>query len=256
MAREAAPQLGARVAHDPKVISDHEFHVKHGMSREAYAERGAQWQRRDFEERATADLDNDLEAIAGTSDTARHKHQSFSLILGNEKSKLSALQSRREQFMEFIDAPAKTRSKIADAVAATKRWLLGGGDEPAVDRAALDAELAVSSHKAEAAAAAISDIERQIEVARIRVGRLAEAERGFLNDTVAEVSADLVQTLARRRGEVAALERLCEPLRKYGIATHGKPEPDEIRWKHTWPDVAAALKADPSASVEKLLPKI
>ncbi len=36
MAHEAAPQLGARVAYDPKVISDFEFFEKHGMSREAY----------------------------------------------------------------------------------------------------------------------------------------------------------------------------------------------------------------------------
>jgi hypothetical protein len=256
MAKEAAPQLGARVAYDPKVISDHEFHVKHGMSREAYAERGARWQRRDFEERVTADLDRDLDAISKTSDSARHKLTTFSLILGNEKSKLSALESRKAQFQEFVNAPTATRSKISDAISRTKAWLLGGGDEPTIDRAALDAELALASHKAQAAEAAIAELDKKIEVAGIRVNRLADAERGFLNDAVAEVASDLLSALARKRGEVVALERLLEPLRRYGVATHGKPEPVELKWRHTWPDVANALRAEPSADVSKLLPRV
>jgi hypothetical protein len=45
LAHHAAPREAGRVAHDPKVISDHEFLVKHGMSREAYAERDAGWRR-------------------------------------------------------------------------------------------------------------------------------------------------------------------------------------------------------------------
>src|SRR5258708_33101767 len=188
MAREAAPQLGARVAYDPKVISDHEFLAKHGMSREQYAERDAGWRRQAFEEQVTADLDRDLEAIAGTSDTARHKLAKFGNILDREKDKLSALESRKATFQGFVDAPTATRSKISDAISRTKAWLLGGGDEPTIDRQALDAELAQASHKAAAAEAAIADIDRQIEIAAIRVARLAEAERQFLNDAVAEVA--------------------------------------------------------------------
>jgi hypothetical protein len=256
MAREAAPQLGARVAYDPKVISDHEFLVKHGMSREQYAERDAGWRRQAFEEQVTADLDKDLDAIAATSDSARHKLATFALIFGNEKAKLAALESRKSTFQDFIDAPIRTRSKIADAVAKTKQWLLGGGDEPAIDRQALDAELAVASHKAQAAEAAIADIDEQIEIAGIRVARLAEAERSFLNDALAEVAGDLLSTLSRKRGELAALEKTLEPLRRYGVALNGKPEATEIRWKSSWQDVAAALKANPAASVEKLLPKV
>jgi hypothetical protein len=252
-----APAPAGRVAYDPKVISDHEFHVKHGMTREAYAERDSQWRRRDFEERATADLDSDLEAISGTSDSARHKFQTFGLILDRERDKLSALESRRSDFQGFVDAPARTQGRISAAVAATTKWLLGGSaEEPAIDRAALDSELATAQHKAEAAAGAIAEVDRQIEIAQIRVARLQEAERGFLHDTVAEVAADLIQTLARKRGEVQALERLLDPLRRFGIATHGKPESVEIKWRHTWQDVANVLKADPSGDVSKMLPRV
>ena len=257
MAHEAAPQLGARVAYDPKVISDFEFFEKHGMSREAYIERQGQLKRQAFEEQCVADLDRDLEAISATSDTARHKLTTFGLILDRERTALANLQSRRAQFEEFVNAPTATRSKIQDAVTATKRWLLGGGgDEPAVDRAALDAELAVASHKAQAAETACADIDQQIEAAGIRVARLAEAERAFLNDCLAEVSADLVQALARKRGELAALERLLDPLRKFGVALNGKPDPTEIRWRHTWADVANALRSNPSGDVSKMLPKV
>jgi hypothetical protein len=257
IAHNAAPREAGRVAYDPKVISDHEFLVKHGMSREQYAERDSQWRRRDAEERATADLDRDLESIAATSDTARHKLAVFGNIRDREKSALANLQTRREQFIEYTNAPAKTQSKISAAVAATAKWLLlGTTEEPVVDAAALANELAQASHKAAAAEAAISDVDRQIEVATIRVARLAEAERTFLHDAVSEVASGVLETLGRKRGEVAALERLCEPLRRYGIPLNGKPETVEIKWRHSWPDVAAALRADSSSDVSKMLPRV
>lgn len=257
MAANPPPQPAGRVSVDPQVISDADFHVKHGMTREQYAEREQLWRRRDIEERATADLDKDLAALSATSDNARRKFQTFHLLMGRERGKLSALQSRREQFQEFVNAPTATRSKISDAVTATKRWLLGGSsEEPAVDRAALDAELAAQQHKAEAAAGAIAEIDKQIEVTGIRVAKLQEAEKGFLNDAVAEVTSDLVQALARKRGEVAALERMLDPLRRFGIALNGKPEPVEFKWRNTWVDVAAALRSDPGADVSKLLPRV
>jgi hypothetical protein len=138
----------------------------------------------------------------------------------------------------------------------TTAWLLGKGDDPQVDRQALDTELAAQVHKAEAAAGAIAEVDRQIEVATIRVGRLAESERTFLHDAVAEVASDLLSTLARKRGELHALERLLDPLRKFGVALNGKPEPTEIRWKNSWVDVAAALRADPGSDVSKMLPRV
>jgi hypothetical protein len=257
IAHNAAPREAGRVAYDPKVIRDHEFLVKHGMTRAQYAERDSQWRRRDFEERTVADLDSDLEAIAGTSDSARHKLTMFGLIRDRERTALKNLETRRDRFQEFVNAPAKTQSKISEAIARTKAWLLGGTtEEPVIDRAALDAELALASHKAQAAEAAIAELDKQIEVAGIRVNRLADAERGFLNDAVAEVASGMLETLSRKRAELAGLERLCEPLRKFGIATHGKPESVEIKWRHSWPDVAAALKADPSGDVSKLLPRV
>jgi len=257
IAHNAAPREAGRVTHDQRVIDDFEYMQRHGETREAAAERGRMLKRIAFEERTVADLDSDLEAIAGTSDSARHKLAVFGNIRDREKSALANLQTRREQFTEYVNAPAKTQSKISEAIARTKAWLLGGTtEEPVIDRAALDAELALASHKAQAAEAAIAELDKQIEVAGIRVNRLADAERGFLNDAVAEVASGMLETLSRKRAELAGLERLCEPLRKFGIATHGKPESVEIKWRHSWPDVAAALKADPSGDVSKLLPRV
>jgi chromosome segregation ATPase len=256
MAANPPPMPAGRVTHDQKLIDDFEYLQRHGETRDQAAERGRMLRREAFEADAVADLDANLESIAGTSDAARHKHQTFALILDRERDKLSALESRKAQFTEYVNAPARTRSKISEAISRTKAWLLGGGDEPQIDRQALDAELALASHKAAAAQEAIADIERQIEVQTIRVNRLQEAERGFVCNALAEVSADLVQALARKRGEVEALERLLKPLQRYGVATHGKPETVELRWKHSWPDVAAALRANPAADVSRLLPKV
>jgi hypothetical protein len=250
-----APREAGRVTHDQRVIDDFEYMQRHGETREAAAERGRMLKREHFEERTVVDLDKDLESIAGTSDTARHKFAVFGNIRDREKSALANLQTRREQFIEYTNAPAKTQSKISAAVAATAKWLLlGTTEEPVVDAAALANELAQASHKAAAAEAAIAELDKQIEVAQVRVNRLAEGEREFLNAAVAEVAADLLQTLARKRGEVAALERLCEPLRRFGVALNGKPESVEIKWRHSWPDVANALRSD--SDVSKLLPRV
>jgi len=73
LARNGAPAPAGRASVDPQVISDHDFLVTHGMTREQTAERGALWKRQAFEEDACADLDRDLESISATSDTARHK---------------------------------------------------------------------------------------------------------------------------------------------------------------------------------------
>src|SRR5262249_45422911 len=100
-------------------------------------------------------------------------------------------------------------------------------DEPAVDRSALDSELATATHKAAAAAEAIADLDGLIEIANIRVARLQEAERSFVNDELAEVADDLVKLLARKRGEAAALEKMLDPLRRYGIALRALPEKND-----------------------------
>ena len=172
-------QLIGRPNRDPKVLSDYEFFEKHGHTREQAAERERMFERERFEDKSTADIEQELAAISGN---ARQRHVQFHAILVRERDKLAEIERKKDQLLGLVAAPAKTQSKILAAIAQTKAWLMGGGDEPAVDRAALDAELATAAHRAQAAGEAIAEVDRLIEVARIRVARLAEAETEFIRD--------------------------------------------------------------------------
>jgi hypothetical protein len=261
MYENGPPQLGARVSYDPDVLAEVAFRDRHGMTRAQWQERERIRARQDFETRAVANIEQELDAITATGVTARKRFEMFHACLVRERDKLAELESRRDGFQGLVAAPAVTQNKIRDAVAATKKWLLGGGDEPAICRQALDAELASATHRAQAAAEAIAEVDAQIEVARLRGERLAEAEKEFLHAAVREVveTSGLLQVLARKRGEVRALERLLGSAADYygyGNSVNVEPEHVEMKWRHSWHEIAEAIRENPTADIAKLLPKV
>jgi hypothetical protein len=69
----------------------------------------------------------------------------------------------------------------------------------------------------------------------------------------------LLQLLARRRAETAALERLLSPTSDYGgygRTINVPAERHEIKWRSSWREIANTIRETPDADVSKMLPKV
>jgi chromosome segregation ATPase len=266
MADAPQPLIGRPVT-DPQVLSDFEFQAKHGMSREQYAERARQWQRQEFEDKATADLNGDPpDNMLGTDfrfpgmTPLRLRYTKYAEWLARESDKLNALERRRADLQSMIEAPAQTEGAIRQALRRTADVLLGKSvdDSDTEQRLKLETRRMEQLHKAEAAKLAMPELEREIEIAKLRVHKLREREPEFLNPVIQEAARDVELRLAECRAEVAALERLLKPLsefRVYGAKRIEAPAFD-IEWGYSWSEIGKALRADPIADISGMLPKL
>jgi hypothetical protein len=224
LARIAAqnPQLGARGITEPNALADANFFLAHnGQTREQHAEGQRFRARQDFAARNVADLDDDPPSglggdIRGLS-PARATFARYSAWLATEVEKLTKLETKRAELLGMIDATAETESRIQVAVRATADFLLGrtkdDGDQ--AHRKALDERLATQRHQSDAAKVALPEIERQIEVAEMRVNRLREREKDFLWPALIEV-ADLSGLGKQYAAKAQELAKLVELL--FGLA--------------------------------------
>lgn len=123
------------------------------------------------------------------------------------QSELAMLVAKRDQLQTLVDAPNETEAKIRGGVRRTVDFLLGrsadNSDEGA--RAALDSELAAQRHRAEAAKSALPELEPQIEQAQMRIARLEERRKEFLNPALTELADELGLARAYQR-KIAELQ--------------------------------------------------
>jgi hypothetical protein len=263
LAEQGATQLPGRVSHDPNLLEEAAFQERHGMSRAAFAERQRLLAREAFELESTADIEGDpplCEAPAGLT-AKRTAYFRYHAWLRGEEQALATLENKRRDLQAIIDAPAATEGALRQMLRRTADVLLGKDSEQsdATAWAALESKRTEQAHKAEAARLALSDIEGQIQIAALRVDRLREREKQYLNPVLCELGEQIAQRLAQRRAEVQALERLLAPLYgSYGGYSRTTIEPPhvEIGWRHSWHDIADTLRSDAAADIGKMLPAI
>jgi hypothetical protein len=219
MARAATQQLPARGTHDPSVLADYEFLVKNGINRADFAERERHRARDDFETSATFDLGGKPPGVATlTAMPKRSRWDRYVEWRASEKLKLTDLETTRAELLGLKAAPAATESKIQAAIRRTADYLMGksqdGGDE--LDRKGLDDRLAIEKHRSQAADLLLPDLDRQIEVATLRVKRLQERESEFLRPVLVEHAEQ--QYVAKYLAAIEALRKAAAPLA--GLTTY------------------------------------
>ena len=260
-------QLRGRGTTDPAVLSDFEFHAKHGMTREQYIERDRQWKRADFESAATGDIDESLDGLAGAP---ADKYLAYHGVRTVEDGKLADLQRKAAELESIIGMPVESEGAIRAALRRTADALLSGksAEESDADkRAELDSKLAAHKHKAEAARIALDDIAKDIDRQQVRCARVKERESDFLPAVVlaAVERSGMVERLQALRSEADELETLLQGLRATFGGTLGVAPRDhrtvldgrKREWAVTeqWKAVADALRTNPCADVARLLPK-
>ncbi len=174
MARDSDDTSFASRPADPKAVGDYEYFQRHGMTREQAAERAKARACEDFETRAVADLcgepPSNLDCDVRGLSPARARFARYRAWLAAELAKLAVIEKKRAGLFELVDAPEKTLSRIRELLQGTIDYLRGRVScDDADQRKKLNDELAVQNHRAEAAKSVIPDIERELEVQKLRV---------------------------------------------------------------------------------------
>jgi hypothetical protein len=234
------------------------------MTRAQFQERERIWSRDAFEAEATAGLDGDPPAVEVPTNLSakRQQYACFAAWLQSEQAKLNALESKKAELGGLISAPAEAESNLRALVRRSADRLLhglGADESDAAKRVELETKHAAQRHQADAARVALPQVEQQIEVARLRVDKLMEREKEFLFPCVREASESVERLLARKEAEIAELKRLLAPLyanyRGYGGPDIEAPRV-EVKWRHSWHDVADKFKSYPAADITRMLPNI
>jgi hypothetical protein len=260
MADEAPQQIGARVSHDAKVISDHEFHVKHGMSREAYIERESMRARDAFEQDAVQELDVALDHLSGS---ANEKWVAFCGLLKLEQGKLAGLEAKRAELEGMASSAVAVEAEIKKLIRRSADFLLGKSVEEsdASQRLELERKRVEQAHRAEAARVALPDLEKQIDKQQLRCRRLRDRERDFLVPLVFSVveQSGVVQRWRAARNEMIATETLLRGLLQSFVPPDGcsypwQPPRESTPATHVamkqWAALAEQLRRDPRAEVQ------
>lgn len=132
-------------------------------------------------------------------------------------AELATLQAKRDEFQEIMAAPEETEVAIRSAVKRTADWLLGRSTDNSDEgtRKALDDQLAAQRHRAEAARAALVELEPQIERAQLRVQTLNDRQNEFLKPVLREIADELGLGTAYI-AKIAELKRIASLI--YGLA--------------------------------------
>jgi hypothetical protein len=232
-------QLNFRPTHDTNALADAEFERQHGMSPATAALRKAAWDREQFENDATADLESDDPPKIATPAGLSAKHAMFwrfSKWCAYESDKLASLEARRDRLQSLIDAPAESEGAISAMIRRTADLLLSGvgvDESDAKQRAELETKRTEQLHTAQAAALALNDVNQEITIGELRVKRLRERESEFLSPVIRELFDPIMARIEAKRNEVAAIERSL-PAARAAIVT--------------------ALEKDAAADVSRLLP--
>jgi len=189
-----SPKLVGRHITDPNSLAEANYFLAHGMTRAQAAERQAARRREEAEAQTLSDLNGEPPRIVNTKGLGEKRAalaNYFDWLHGEAKRRDDLLQ-RRAELDATIAAPAETESKIHDAVRKTAAAMMGRVHaSETIDRGALDAQLSSERHQSEAAKIAITEIDRQIEKAELRVARLTERESEFLHPALVEAADEI-----------------------------------------------------------------
>jgi hypothetical protein len=173
--------------------NDAVFAVEHGMTREQFAEMQRAHARQDFEADAVRDLNGEpAENICNTrglppKQARLARFHSWRLQIQRTASEL---QTKRAEFERMMEAPKHTESALKGEVRRTAARLMGrdvGGAGEGI-RKALEDRLSEDRHRAEAAREALPELDKQIEVAELRLKRINERESEFLHPAIVEAA--------------------------------------------------------------------
>ena len=251
-------------------LADANFFLAHGMNRDEHAAMLRTRARDDFEARAVADLDGEppsgLDCDVRGLSPARSRLAKYLAWRADARLKLTALEQKRAQLFGLVDAPAETETRIQELIRRTADFLRGrsSDDSDERQRKALDDHLAVQRHRADAAKSILPDIERDLEIAKLRVEHLERRESEFLNLAVIDIAdaAGMGRLYQRKKAELRAIEsvldRLTENFAGYGARVPWFEGADDvvINWRYSWREIADAITANPRADVSKYLPKL
>jgi hypothetical protein len=254
-------QLVGRPVTDPRVLSDHEFFVKHGLTRDQFAERSAMFEREAWEANAVRDIDDVLDCLAGS---AADKYLAYHGMLSTEQGRLAELQRKSAELEAIMAQPVEAESALRAALRRTADALLNGksGDESDADkRAELDAKIAAHRHRAEAAKIALADIGRDIDRQQVRVRHVKSRESEFLTPVIfaAVRESGIVERWEQLRAEADALEtQLLGLVQTFSVpAGHSAPwrppikrELSTVESRRHWAAVADALQRNPNSQIE------
>jgi hypothetical protein len=246
LARDGAPPLIGRPITEPSALERANFQLAHNMmTPEQWAESQRVRARNDFEARTVADLEDEppadiLSDAVGllSGSPQRQRLARFVAWRADERLKLTNLERKRDELLGLVEAPKETESLIAAAVRRTADFIMGRAPDQGDDRSrkSLDDKLATERHMADAAKAVLPELERAIDTATLRVRRLDERQKEFIEPAIEEVKAatgihDLIE---RKRRELEAAESILKT--------------------HPWHEVEEAMLAGKDFS--RLLPKL
>ena len=215
MARDGSAPLIGRPITEPSALERANFMLTHNnMTPEQWQESQRQLQREAIEDKILMEYRGeipgnvvaDVRGLRG----ARCEWVRFKAWLARTTAELSELESTKARLSDIMSAPDKTAGVIGALISRTAAFLLGkgGADDDATERLELDKKLAAERHRSQAAAEALPEIERQIEVKQMQVEALQSREGEFLNPAMQDLleASGVAKLLARRRAEVLALE--------------------------------------------------
>lgn len=224
----AATLIGRPIV-DPVAREEANFFLDHGTTKAQFAERARILERENFENRAVSDLVYDAppEDICNTKGLGpkRARYARYFEWRWQENKKLANLESKKAYLESLIDAPKATEAAIRKEISQTAAFLMGrdmcnGGDNG--KRRVLDDRLASERHAADAAREALSKIEQDLEIARLRTAALDARETEFIKPAIIEIAdeiglGELYLKKARELREVVELVNgLSDVAREFG----------------------------------------
>jgi hypothetical protein len=259
--------------------ADANFYLAHGCTREQHAERLRQRDRDIAREKFEREAVGDLEHWQPAGGSARAKYAAYHERLAAERAGLDAHEHKRNVLVGIKEAPKQTQSAIAALIKRGADYLMGRcqeAEDDVAERRALDDRLAQQQYRAESAEEALVEVDREIQIAKVRCKRLAARESDFLNPAVIEIAHAHIGSEYRKRAEsfraIVNLAAGVSEFSGYGLPPTGVPTDIKLPsfgalgapkpiWasdaEHApWRKLADALRADPQVDVAKLLPRL
>jgi hypothetical protein len=208
MIDQALRQISHNAVSEVRVIdyrgnNDAAFFDKHKMTRADYEARAKLWAEDAAESAILAPVEGDVPdsiIVKAKLTPARLRLARYIAWRQQCGEEVGRLTSERKRHAALLDAPAQAKGRIAELVKAGARALLGGGEvTEGAEHQRAEAELAAAEYKAQAARAAIAELDDQIAIKQRQYSRLVERQTEFLRPAIIEQADTLKSTLPGRR---------------------------------------------------------
>ncbi len=118
--------------------------------------------------------------------TAWDRLQSFVALRDKTQAQLDALQGQKARLQGAVEAPAAVKAKRTGLLQLLAKKLIGGDEMDTSEAVTVDADIAAATVRADAAQLAVMELDKQIADKVLQVNRLAERQRGFVQDAMLE----------------------------------------------------------------------